>query len=142
MKIQALILAPAPNIKMVLFCLHFFTSQLLLSEALLRLVAVPDTTNYLLSRAPIIHFCLVYFAQLQICRYHKTYHFGPHHATHLRQTFHFCLFSIAPHQAGRLCISNKHFALANKSIHAPCQNKIKRKSWPVLCLCQSTAAFI
>ena len=63
MKIQALILAPAPNIKMVLFCLHFFTSQLSLSEALLRLVAVPDATNYLLSRALIIHFCLVYFTQ-------------------------------------------------------------------------------
>jgi hypothetical protein len=40
MKIQALILAPAPNIKMVLFCLHFFTSQLLLSQALSRLATV------------------------------------------------------------------------------------------------------
>jgi hypothetical protein len=48
---------------MVLFCLHFFTSQSSLSEAFLRLVAVPDTTNYLLSRAPKIDFCICLLRQ-------------------------------------------------------------------------------
>ena len=48
------------------------------------------------------------FGQLQVCRYHKTYHFGMYDATYLRHTCRFCLFSAAQ-PAEKILLLRRHF---------------------------------
>jgi hypothetical protein len=55
--------------------------------------------------------------QLQVCRYHQTYHFSLHGPTYLRHTCRFSLFSAGP--------DTQLLALPYKSIHALYQNKCK-----------------